>query len=324
VCKARGKRIFVIPAVTNPYDIAIQGTMTAIARQYGVKYTNYPNQGQPTQWVAGMNEALSQKPDLIILNTALDPRKIEPQLRQAKTGGIPVMATHFFNDASLGTPCNAPMALCRAGLTSVVNAPFNLAAKTEADWIIADSRGNAHVMVLTSNDAAPSLGMVHAITREFQTRCGTCKFTVVNVPIPDWQTKIQGETQTALGRDSQLDYILPLYDSMSTFVVPGIRTAGRTGQVKIVSFNGTPFALKMLEKGNAIAMDVGEPLSWLGYAFMDQAFRILAGVKPVVSEHTPIRVFDSTNIKQTGTPPSSAKGYGNAYIRGYHELWHSK
>jgi hypothetical protein len=27
-----------------------------------------------------------------------------------------VMATHFFNDASLGTPCNAPMALCRAGL----------------------------------------------------------------------------------------------------------------------------------------------------------------------------------------------------------------
>jgi ribose transport system substrate-binding protein len=53
---------------------------------------------------------------------------------------------------------------------------------------------------------------------------------------------------------------------------------------------------------------------------MDQAFRILLG-EPTVPQRTPIRIFDSTNVDDAGTPPTVGTGYGNALAEGFTELW---
>ena len=68
-------------------------------------------------------------------------------------------------------------------------------------------------------------------------------------------------------------------------------------------------------------MDAGEDLAWVGWAIMDQAFRVIAGVPPVHSEHTALRVFDDTDVRQAGTPPRVDQGYGTAYVAGYERLW---
>jgi ribose transport system substrate-binding protein len=91
--------------------------------------------------------------------------------------------------------------------------------------------------------------------------------------------------------------------------------------VKIAAFNGTPFVLEMLQRRDIVAMDVGENLAWLGWATVDQAFRVLAGEKPAKSEHTPLRVFDDGNVDDAGRPPRFDQGYGDAYIDGYKRLW---
>jgi ABC-type sugar transport system substrate-binding protein len=103
----------------------------------------------------------------------------------------------------------------------------------------------------------------------------------VNVPIPDWATKIQTEVQSALVKNPDANYVIPFVDGMSQFALAGITAAGKTGKVKISTFNGTPFALKLIQDGNVLAMDVGENLDWLGWADMDQALRLLVGAKPV-------------------------------------------
>ena len=77
----------------------------------------------------------------------------------------------------------------------------------------------------------------------------------------------------------------------------------------------------MIQDENIVAQDVGENLDWLGWADMDQALRILVGAKPVQSEHTPLRVFDATNVGQAGTPPKDSTGYGTAYVTAYKKLW---
>ena len=77
-----------------------------------------------------------------------------------------------------------------------------------------------------------------------------------------------------------LNYVIPFVDGMAQFAAAGITAAGKTGKVKISTFNGTPFALKMIQDGDVVAMDVGENLDWLGWADMDQALRILVGAKP--------------------------------------------
>jgi ribose transport system substrate-binding protein len=108
---------------------------------------------------------------------------------------------------------------------------------------------------------------------------------------------------------------------MSQFAVPAIRAAGAGGRVKISTFNGTPFVLKLLQENDVLTSDVGESLAWVGWASMDQAFRAIAGEPPVRSEHTPLRVFDATNVAQAGNPPRFDSGYGDAYIQGYRKLW---
>lgn len=322
--KVAGKSIAVIPATANEYDNTIEAQMKKLAVSAGVKYTEYPNQGQPTQWVSGFNQALATKPGLVILNTALDPRQVLPEMKKAKSLGIPVMATHFFDQSyadSLHTSCGAPASLCSAGLTASVNAPFDLATKIESDWIIADSNANAHVLVITANDAAPTAGMVAAAKSEFSHHCPACQVTVSNVLVSDWTSKIPTLVQTALSRDPQLHYILPVFDFGAPYAANGVTLASQAGTAKIVSYNGTQSVLNTLEKGSPVKVDVGEPLNWLAYAFMDQAFRILAGTDPVANEHTPIRVFTTTNVKVTGTPPTVTGGYGDAYIQGYKSLW---
>jgi ribose transport system substrate-binding protein len=68
-------------------------------------------------------------------------------------------------------------------------------------------------------------------------------------------------------------------------------------------------------------MDAGEDPAWIGWALMDQTFRVVAGVPAARSEHTALRVFDHADVGQAGTPPRIDQGYGNAYVAGYERLW---
>ena len=102
----------------------------------------------------------------------------------------------------------------------------------------------------------------------------------------DWNTKAQSEVQSALNKDAAINYVYPLYDAMVAGAVPAVQTLGKAGKVKVVSYNGSPFALKFIQDGDIVAMNVGEDTVGIGYASMDQAFRILLD-KPTVDQRTP-------------------------------------
>lgn len=317
VSKLKGKSMFVIPLVPNPFNESIQNTMRDIAQRVGMKFTLYPNQGQASQWVQGMNQAITAKPDIIVLSTAPDPRVLQPQLQAAKKAGIPVLVTHFYDDSSPVPPqCEG----CAAGVTALVTAPFNVAGKAAADWIIADSGGKANTLVIGGADILPSPATVDTVKQEFQTNCPGCKVTVANIPVSEWNTKTQGEVQAALNKDPNINYVYPLYDAMVAGAVPAVQTLGRANSVKVVSYNGSPYVLRYIQQKNIAAMDVGEDTVGIGYASMDQAFRILNRM-PTVPERTPIRIWDSTNVNDAGKPPKTGVGYGNALPDGFQKLW---
>jgi ribose transport system substrate-binding protein len=205
--------------------------------------------------------------------------------------------------------------------TACVPGPFEQAGRLEADWVIAETEGDANVLVITSSDARSTVPLLEGLRSEFETRCPGCDVQFVDVPIPEWSTRVQTEVQSALVRDPDISYVIPIYDSMSQYVVPAIRAADATDRVRISTFNGTPFVLEMLQDDDVVAMDVGENLAWVGFATMDQAFRVIAGEKPAESEHTPLRVFDDSNIDDTGRPPELDRGYGEAFVAGYRRLW---
>jgi ribose transport system substrate-binding protein len=311
--KAKGKLIFSVPLNSSiPTAELKKRTYEKLADQVGFRFVVHPNQGQPSDWVQGMNAAIARKADLIMLDGAPNPKLLGPQIKEATDAGIPVLVTHF-HDESATKPDD---------VTAIVPAPFNRAAQLEANWIVADSGGNANVLVVQSAEAPPSAGSVKTIQDEFAALCpDTCKATVIDVPVTDWATKTQGEVQSALVKNPELNYVLPLFDGMVQFAVAGVTAGGAANDVKIVSFNGTPSVLQMIQDGSPVAMDVGENPEWLAYANLDQALRILVGQEPVASENTPARVFTADNVDEAGTPPQLGQGYGDAYVAGYEQLW---
>jgi ribose transport system substrate-binding protein len=307
---ARGKTAFVIPySSAIPFLNAINDSMVAAAQRYGVEVTVQQNQGQSSQWVQGMNQAIAQKADAIILGAP--PERLGPQLKQAKAAGIPVNVLHLY-DRGMPRPRD---------VTSTVFAPFTKAARLEADWVIMDTNGKANAVIITDSTVPPSKYIVSATQAEFRARCPSCKSKVIDVPAPDWATRMQSATQSALLADPGVNYVIPIYDSASQFVLPAIVAAGRSGKVKIASYNGTPFVLENLRSKNTVAMDVGESQDWIGHANIDQVLRIMTGHKPLPDAETPIRVFTESNIAEAGNPPDPNRAFGSTYVTGYRALW---
>jgi len=319
VAKLRGKRVFVIPIEETPFTQAVEAGEKAAAKAAGVQLTFYPNQGEVSQWVQGMQTAIAQKPALIILDTAPDPRQLQPQLAAAKAAGIPVLVTHFYDATSPQPPTCVG---CGAGVTGIVKAPISVAGGAEADWIIANSGGKANVLIVSLNGLLPVPGMVSAAQAQFKQYCPGCKVTTTSINISQLGTSgAFGQVSTALVQNPGINYVDPLFDASIPGTLASIEAAGKSSQIKMVSFNGSSFALQDVASGTSpVAADVAEPDAWVGYANMDQAFRVMLGMTPVV-ETTPIRIFDSANIVQAGGGPSYSGGFGNAYIDGFLKLW---
>jgi ribose transport system substrate-binding protein len=311
---AQGKTLFVIP-VTNtvPFVQTISDGMARISSQMGINYVEWPNQGQPSQWVQGMNAAIDRKANSIDLLAGLNPQLVMPQVVAAKNAGIGTVVSHLYDVHQAKAP----------NLAATVDIPYEQAGRLLADWVIWKTGGKADVLAIRVDEVLSTVPMMTGIQDEFHRHCGaSCKLTSFNVSVVDVATRIQPEVQSALVRDPNINYIIALYDSAEApFAVAGIKAAGRQNQVKVVTFNGTPSVLQMVANHDVVEMDIGENLDWIAYAIMDQHMRLFAGLPPVTDPHIPLRIFDASNIAQAGNPPQDSTGYGNEYQQRYRQLW---
>jgi ribose transport system substrate-binding protein len=317
--KASGMTVFNIPVSSAiPYVAAVDKEMQKVAKEMGIKWVQFENQGNPTQWASGMNQAISQKADLIILDAGIDPKLLIPQLRRAKEAKVKVLVNHLYQNGE------APDQQILDLIDGYITVPFHESGELSVQYAVADGGCDAvkSTLIINSKEVPPSQGIVDAMTAKLAELCPDAKPKVVNVPVVDWGTKIAPEVQSALAADPNMKWVLPIYDSQSIPAIAGIRAAGKAANVKVASYNGTPDVMKLIESGDIMAADMGENIEWLAYANMDQAMRILTD-GPVIedgNEDTPLRVFDDSNVKEAGAP-EYVKGFGDSYITGYKKLW---
>jgi ribose transport system substrate-binding protein len=160
--------------------------------------------------------------------------------------------------------------------------------------------------------------MVSGINDELK-HCPDCKAQFQSFAITD-RTRITPSVQAALLADPSINYIILIYDSMAQFVVPAVTITNSQDRVKIAAFNGTPFAIGMVQDGQ-LEMDIGENLDWIAHAVLDSEMRLVCGLPPVADPKIPFYMFTSANAKDAGVPPRLSQGYGNAYEQGYKDLW---
>lgn len=310
---AKGKTVFtIIASSTIPFLEAVNTSMRGVAEKAGLKYVDYPNQGQTQQWSQGVEQAISTRADLIVLLGAPNPELLQPQLTEAKRAGIPVLVAYLYAD---GSPLPA-------NVDALVTVPSHKHMSLVVDYALANSQEPVNALFLVAREFNSTAGMEAAAVKELEARCGAgCKHRVVDVPAADWGTKIPTSVQSALIADPGINWVIPIYDGMASGAISGITLAGANDRVRIATADASLFALKNIQAGNVIAEDGGTSADWIAWANIDQSLRLLTGAQPVVTENLPIRMFDKTNIHEVGTPPVQNQGWGDAYIAGYSKLW---
>jgi len=305
-----GKSILTVPASSAiPFIKTIADQKDALAKELGFKHAQWENQGNPTQWIQGMDYAANNDFDLVSLLAGADPRFFEPQVKTAQAAGVKVVTSHL-----TGLEIPGP-----AGVDANTAIDYKQAGKLMADWTIAQTDAKVNALIIVSNEALSTDSLVDGLTEAFA-KCPDCTYEIVNVPIVDWATRIQPTVQGKLQANPGINYVIPIYDSMSTFVTPAIAISGKRDTVKVATFNGTPFVLDLIREGT-VEMDIGENLDWIAHAMLDAEMRLLCGLEPVTDSKVPLRIFTADNIAEVGDPAEASKGYGDAYVEGYRKLW---
>jgi ribose transport system substrate-binding protein len=308
----KGKTILSIPVSSaNPFTANIEKAMAAAAKKVGFKFITWENQGQSSQWVQGMDTAVNQKVDLIDLLAGTDPRVLVPQVNAARAAKIPVVASHYNGVEQTGevkkyADGDVPIDYAKAGALL-------------ADWAVVQTKGHMNALVLIATGPLSTDSMMSGIEAELK-HCDDCKTKVMNFNVTDWGTRITPGVQAALLADPTINYVIVIYDSMSQFVTPAVTITGSQGRVGVDAFNGTPFVLGLVQQGG-VQMDVGENLDWIGHAIIDAEMRRVCGLPLISDPKIPFYIFDKDNAKDAGTPPQLSQGYGDAYVKGYADLW---
>lgn len=314
ISSARGKRVFYLPLLMGVAIVQTwwQGIQDA-AKAAGMTAHNYDPQGQANLIVSGMEQAIHSGVDVIIIDSIAS-ETISAQIQQAVSKGIKVVVANERND-SAGGPAD-----------KAVNAGVSLdyigAAKLEADWVIADSGGSTSVAVFILPNSPAHLDMVNAIRGQFASvGSGMNLVSVQQVAASDWPTRLPTLTGALLSRYPSLGYIIPVVDAMALSIAPTLRQRGKTGKVKISTYNGSAGVEQLVQSGQ-VGADIAGANIQESWANMDQALRLLTG-HPPVHQVIPNRVFDKTNLSTIDINETNQLHWFNITqaINGYKKLW---
>ena len=309
----KGKLLYSIPVTSaNPFTEGIFASMKKLAPTIGFTFKEWTNQGALAEHQRGIEQAITDGAAIIDLTGGADPRLLGPQIEDAHKAGLKVVDSHA-SGLSQGISAN---------VDATLGAPYEPTGMLQAAYTVLKSNGKAHVLIITSDEITGSPVQTKAIKETLAKYCPACKVTTTNATVAQWATTVPAAVRGALLADPELDYILPLYDPETPFIVPVLRQLASPGTVHVVTYAGTPSALDEIAKGDYVQMDVGESNENIAMALLDLEARVLLGEKqPPVDRKIALRIWDSSNVKEAGTPAAYSVGYGDAIRQGYFKLW---
>jgi ribose transport system substrate-binding protein len=264
---------------------------------------------------AAILDAVSAKYDVIV-TTSIDPNFVQTGLAAAKKAGIPVLSV----EQGLDTP--NPVVLPQGGNLGFdvdVGINFPEVGKLIGQWIIADSGGKANV-VIYGDDEYVSGRLSAAAVLDALKGCNGCTIEPV-------QQFTASQVATTLGQQvvgylrshPRVNYIYVPYDPAATAMVTAIAQAGLGNRVKLTSFVCFQQNMDFIRQGRIQVADGCQDSTYLGYAVIDQAVRIL-NKQPLATPHgenTPLGLVDKTNLPPAGQDWLANFDYKTRFL----ELW---
>jgi ribose transport system substrate-binding protein len=311
VSELSGRRVLILSVDQRiPALAAVASAIREAGGVAGVTVSVFDAQSDPSRMQQGVRQASQQANAVILLGIPI--ALVESNL--PPTDDVP--AVSVLNNEPLA---DEPGQGAGARVYASTAPSYFLGGQLAAYKAIVDTDAQANVVIFNTSEITPAADVVRGM-RDVLEKCGECTVKQNDTPLAQWATALTGKAQSEIRSNPDVNYLLPIFDGMGIFVTAGINQAGAADRVKNASFNATPAALKLIQGGDPLTADPGQPNGWTGWAALDQAMRGMLGEEPG-DPVIPQRYFDAENLEGVNVD-DEAELFGNPdYMGGFRELW---
>lgn len=313
--KLRGKVVAVVAYDESAGALLqnVQGVKAA-ASQVGIHVTNFNAKYNPSLMSEGVEQAVTSHAAAIIM-VGLPVPYVAAALKKAKAAHIPVIAADDYPPLPRATVPKPA-----TGIYSSVTFTLELQGELAADVAIVHWKGHAKALIIDTPGLTQGPAIIDGYKKALA-RCKTCSVLHTSqIQIQTWTTGLGPLTTSLLQSFPQANTILPLFNDMSLFIAPAIKSGGNLGKVAVLSANSADVQL-VPSYPTVLVGFVGGNTIWLGWQALDEAMRGMLGLKPGRPVVSATRYLTPATISKVGTTINDL--FGSSYEAGFKKLWKS-
>ncbi|MCX4091017.1 sugar ABC transporter substrate-binding protein [Nocardia sp. alder85J] len=302
---APGKHLVYLADTAAPLTATIGQDVTAGAKELGWSVTTETYAGDPASLATAMAQAVSEKPDAILLSGE-DQSHFTKALQAADAAGIPVFVG--------GVP-NTPTTLAEGGPAGVSlgNNFLTTEGKIAADYIIKASGGKANIAIVTVPDQKTLTVENAGFTKELAAQCPACTVTTINAQLQQIGNGLPQQVVSELQANPSVNYVFYPYGDLSIGVPAALQTAGiKVNSVASTASAGTYADLKAGRMVANLATST-EVQAWLE---VDLVARYFDTGKPALDDIVPIQILTDADDSSATLPVSPSD-----YAAQFKKLW---
>ena len=261
--KAGGLIAIITPAVDNPFFKAEADAAAAKAKQLGYQTSVASHDDDPNKQSELIDAAISRKAKAIILDNAGADASIGP-VRKAKAAGIPVfLIDREINATGIATAQIVSNSSQGAGLGGQEFVKALSGKGRYVELLGKESDTNAGVRSKGYNDVLTQYPDLKKVAKQSA----------------NWdQQEAFTKMETIIQRNRNIDGVIAGNDTMALGAVAALKSAGLTGKVKVVGFDGSPDAVSAIKKGQMDAT-VLQPAALISRMAVEQADQFIKNGK---------------------------------------------
>ncbi|MFE6760815.1 sugar ABC transporter substrate-binding protein [Streptomyces sp. NPDC057689] len=306
-----GKTVFYIPLTKQaPQFTTTEKTLTAAAKAAGLRVQVCDGKGTPTD-IGGCLGQATDAGAAAVVTDAIPYALAANGLDAAQKAGIPVVMSNQVPDPS--HPASKTL--------TWVPVPGGEQQIRLFDWIAADSKGKANILINQSSDGLSPARYVATGRSALSKSCPDCKLTVNKVTSSNFAL-IPSSTSAALLKDPTVNYVDSQFEQYLQPTQGGVQQTSRT-DIKVVTGSASLGGMKALKSGSPVAA-TAQAAAFQGWVDTDAALRLILG-EPVPEYTIPTRLFTKDNIgdvELTEAAELSGEWFGPAtFTDDFKKLW---
>ncbi|ROZ69606.1 substrate-binding domain-containing protein [Ramlibacter sp. WS9] len=302
--------IFIAADMKNGGIVGVSKGVEEATKAIGWQLRILDGQGSVQGRTAAMNQALTVKPDGIVLG-GFDAEEQATALREAARNKVPVVGWHAGREATGNN-----------GLFYNVTTKAQDVADIAALYAVMESKGKAGVVIFTDSAYSVAIAKSDAMAEVIRNCKGCTLLGIEDTPLADTSKRMPGLTAALLQKyGDKWTHSLGINDLYFDFMGPTLAAAGTAGKrlVNLSGGDGSESAYARIRKSQFQAGTVPEPLNLHGWQAVDELNRAIAG-QPPSGYMTPVHLVTPQTIVFDGGPKNSFDP-DNGYREAYKKIW---